>query len=589
MSVDIKRLLNKRGWSGKEVGQALLLSLTDRYIQILQGNPDPEPLFTQAQLNKMMQSITDSYEGGIYNRYIGVHNWLMQYQAVANAHLQQLQGAINSLVTAISTASATEEEFLLYEKLPVIMTQKQYDEIRAQRIEEQFTGEDGEELQDTITQLVIAMISFCVKDVSANPRKASPFKAIRKKYMQEKVTDPHILSRYNEVWDRGYYLFRDGRRSDQMTEEEWSKGAATPEVGQALKDMEERGDLFDPTNGMAEQAPAELAANAILRRQHISRHITKEGADFSSLPFSWVLYDDPPEDLCKWDILEELTEAESYYPAMIAEEQASGEYLEELTAFKNEFSEAVEAALKEIDKILGEPISKIPLEEWGSTLHSWRQLYEIDFPGMRDLIEADTSVFSGNYRALGNGIAILKEAAFPAFQKDRGIDERGYYIEPEAGSRLSSSIGLESFTPANEDYILRLEDFERKRQLIEDSIYWLKGFNFVIETLADVVDIPNFIIFKQGINPALDRIDAMNGLVDILTKQIRHTYYPSKEAKETKLQVLSDVFYHFKGDEIEPPEEVKDRAKKAISDLKIFDANDGQLMQLFAPPVREED
>lgn len=66
-----------------------------------------------------------------------MQNWLMQYQAVANAYLQQAQGIINSLVSVIATATTAENELIYIEQLPCIMTQKQYDDYRAQRIEEQ--------------------------------------------------------------------------------------------------------------------------------------------------------------------------------------------------------------------------------------------------------------------------------------------------------------------------------------------------------------------------------------------------------------------------------------------------------------------
>ena len=589
MSVDIKRLLRKRGWSGREVGQALLLSLTDSYVQATQGNPNPEPLFTQAQFTRMTQSITDPVEGAIYNRHIGVNNWLMQYQAVANAHLQQLQGNINALVTSIATSAAAEEEILLYGKLPVIMTQQQYDDLVAKRIEEQFKSEDGEELRDTITQMVFSVIGRLATELSTNPKGTNPLKAVRKKYLQEKVTDPRILNAYNKAYDRGYYLFPDGRRSDQMSEDEWIDAAITPELVQKLRDMEESGELTDPTHGMGD-SPSSWAVKNLSRKENISRYIRTEGADFSFFPFSWRLYEEPPEDLCKWDILEDVHETQDYYPALFYEEGTTdADYLEDLIAFKKEFPEAVDVALKVIDKCVGEPVSQIPVEEWGSVMYSWRDLYELDFPGMRSLLEDAHSIFNGNYRALANGVAILQPNTSPLYRKDHILDKQGFYIEPTVGTRLSTALGLGRFTPANADYVEALEEIETRRSRIESDIYWLKGYDFIIERLAEILDIQNFTVFKIGLQPCLDRLEALNGMVKALAKQIRGTIHPSEEAKETKLQVLQDVFYHFKGSEIEPPEDVKDQVKEALSDLKIFDRNDGQLMLFFTPPEREED
>ena len=152
--------------------------------------------------------------------------------------------------------------------------------------------------------------------------------------------------------------------------------------------------------------------------------------------------------------------------------------------------------------------------------------------------------------------------------------------QPRVAMILGSGLG---------DYVEALEEIETRRSRIESDIYWLKGYDFIIERLAEILDIQNFTVFKIGLQPCLDRLEALNGMVKALAKQIRGTIHPSEEAKETKLQVLQDVFYHFKGSEIEPPEDVKDQVKEALSDLKIFDRNDGQLMLFFTPPEREED
>lgn len=588
MSVDIKRLLNKKGWTGREVGQALLLNLTDRYEQTLKGTPDPEPLFTQDQISQMMQTIVDPVEGAIYNRHVGLHHWLMQYHAVANAFLQQLQGDINALVATINTATAAEEELLLYQQLPVIMTQKQYDEYVTGQIEKQLKDKSGEDRQYTAVQMVSFVLSYLVGELAAHPKKANPLKGIRKKYLLEKITDPHVLNVCNKVFNRGYYLFPDGRRSDQMSDEEWEKAILTPEVLQALKDMEKNGDIFAPA-GNRESSPAEMATEYLKDKKQIWKYMCREDADFSFLPCSWTLCEEPLEDLCKWDIIEEITEAGDYYPALFSEGESDAVvYLEELRAFKKEFAEAVDVALKIIDKKLKAPISRLPEEEWSSTQYSMRHLYEIDFPGMRDMIEDSFFIFGDNIRALTNGIAILQANDFPEMCSERILDENGYYIEPKVGSRLSASLGLECFTPANEDYIFLLEEVERQRRNIERNIYWLKAFDHVIARLAALLDIPGFVVFQSGLEPCLDRIDALNGIIEALAEQIKNTLYPNMAAKEAKLQVLSDVFYHFAGDEIGLTDEAKDSINEAIADLSIFELNDGGLMLMFLMPEEEE-
>ena len=48
---DIKRLLNKKGWTGRELGQIELANTAYMFSQQIQGK-DPTPLVTQGSLEK---------------------------------------------------------------------------------------------------------------------------------------------------------------------------------------------------------------------------------------------------------------------------------------------------------------------------------------------------------------------------------------------------------------------------------------------------------------------------------------------------------------------------------------------------------
>lgn len=604
MNTDIKKLLNKKGWTGREVGRAVLMSITDAYKQSLLGNPDPKPLFSQAQLNKMVRSITDSREGQYYNRHLGVQNWLMQYQAVANAYLQQAQGIINSLVSVIATATTAENELIYIEQLPCIMTQKQYDDYRAQRIEEQLRGPDGDDsIGFDVFSLLLELLSFYRDQLHKEPRKANPLKAVRKEYQQREVTSAYILDHYNEAMCNGYYTLPDGRRSDQMTDEEWREAVSPSAARKAVEEALEAGYAIEGLDeSITGQTLATLDEKRILNRQKLifNGATDKEADEIQSkqdeklglnLPCEWHIYPGRPEGLTKWDIIED-GEIWELFPALNRADISDEEYMEEAAAFREEFPALVEALLSDLDKLLGAPadgksFKELPLSEWRYTVYLWRELYRIDFPGFRAGIEDDGVIFDGNYRANANGIAILQPSQHLRFRG--GIDENGYYVEPECG-RFSTVLGLESFTPANEEeYIERMEDIERKRHTLEDCIYILKGYDCIIEMLAEYLDIPDFRIFKAGITASLDRIDALNGMIAMLHGRIRDTHYTDEEAKQRKLQVLKDLFYHFRGREIElEPEAVKAARDEIFSELKGFEANDGHLIGLFTPPVREE-
>ena len=165
--------------------------------------------------------------------------------------------------------------------------------------------------------------------------------------------------------------------------------------------------------------------------------------------------------------------------------------------FKKEFSELVTAMLSDMDKryFKGEKVqtSKLPVKEWGSTNISWRRLYELDFYGERAKAESDTSIFNANKRALFNGVAIVRPSDL--LNKSRRIDEQGFYIEPEIQSSLEN-FSLEAFFTEAEDYATNIEVMETSRETFLDSYYFIIGYNYTIDRIAAVYDVPELEVFK---------------------------------------------------------------------------------------------
>jgi hypothetical protein len=59
MARDIKSLLSKKGWTGEEVGKAVIASLIN---DAEQGSKPHNPLFSQADLERMEDSLTQPAE-----------------------------------------------------------------------------------------------------------------------------------------------------------------------------------------------------------------------------------------------------------------------------------------------------------------------------------------------------------------------------------------------------------------------------------------------------------------------------------------------------------------------------------------------
>lgn len=577
---DIKRLLNKKGWTGKELGILELTNMATLFRQRMSGNQNPTPLVTKGQFQKMLSSITDSTQGEIYNGYISIHEWLSLFYNIALANEQQAQLRFKSLSSYIIEASIAEDTYSYIESLPVIMTEKQYNEAVEEGRRQWMKEEDGTPRGDGVLALIFRAFEYYAKKLEKEPTKANPLKPIRKKYLSQTVESPLILSRFNEATGNGYYVLEDGRRSDQMTDEEWEEAATTPKMGITAKERATQR-LIDRAN---------IIYNGGTNWDADEAQEKKDYETGLAAPAKFVLYDKPPADLTKWDFLSDSCAVYEVYSASLGGmSETPGEYIAEAEDFIAEFKELVELLLKDIDSKFckGNPgLSALPVEKWGTTVFGWEQLYEKDFYGFRAETDQPDIIWDGNRRAQMNGIAILKPTSF----SEKRLDENGYYVPPQIRKTLNEH-SLEAFFSDADGYADRADEIEEGREALLDSYYFIMGYNTAIDMIASHYDVPELSAFKLDLEGITAKIDAINSIVPMLYLRIKETQYEDQELKERKLQVLKDFFppLDYKSSTI--PQDNIDRVKQLFEGFQAFKGEEsisGLMFYRKAPSESEE-
>jgi hypothetical protein len=191
----ITSLLNKKGWTGRELGRLELTNMAIQFKQVTNGE-EAKPLFSEGELQSMLSSIKDAYQGKIYNGYISIHEWLGRQYNIAQTNLQELQSALQALNSYLMDFTFSEEIYEYLNYLPYIITQKQYDELKEERIESYCKDEDGKELYIDVYTMLDRAIDFCIRQYNRFPKQSNPLKAILKKYEKEPVESERIRSIY---------------------------------------------------------------------------------------------------------------------------------------------------------------------------------------------------------------------------------------------------------------------------------------------------------------------------------------------------------------------------------------------------------
>lgn len=574
---DIAKILNKKKWTGRELGRLELTNMALGYKNALTGQGSESPIVSRAQLEKMLSSLDDREQIRIYNGYIGIHRWISVQYNVAQTQIQQAQLQYRTLSEYITDAVLAEHVFQYIEQLPAIMTQKQYDDLVKERREASFKDDEGNELYYNIFNILEKAIHYYVNLLQSNPKKANPLKTIRKKYIAQPVKSSVILDAWNEVMGRGYYTLEDGsgRRSDEMTEDEWKKAIAAPAIKAALLHQKATdGNGFEWTREIAEERLLERSKVIFEGGTEADADKAQEKSDVEkgySIPVKWHYYETPPEDLTKWDVLEQDALLECYAGLFAGADETEGEYNEEAKDFFAEFEELVTVVLKDIDAhfFKGEKgLEGIRKEDWGTTCYSARQLYDVDFFGVREDTEDDTTVFDGNGRALFNGIAIFRPSTL--INKSPRMDENGYYTEPEITGYLSNYT-LEAFFSDAEDYAENIKVVESARRLLAESYYYVRGYNTILDLIAEYFDVPEISVFKMYVEGIEKKIENFNDRVPVLYRMIYDTRYEDEELKSKKLQVLKDFFQPIKYKSFTIPADNLEAAKNGIKSFKAFE------------------
>ena len=131
---------------------------------------------------------------------------------------------------------------------------------------------------------------------------------------------------------------------------------------------------------------------------------------------------------------------------------------------------------------------------------------------------------------------------------------------------------------------------ESSRNTFLDSYYFVLSFNYVIEKIAEIYEVPELKVFVLPIEKEIgSRMDAFNALVPVLYRQIRDTDYSDKELQAKKMQVLKDYFQPVDYKALSIPEENKREIDQLLEGFQAFkkDETQSQLFGLMNRPSGE--
>ena len=383
MATNIKNLLKKGKLTGHEVGQLMIKDLAKSYKNILENKGD-EGLLTFEDKMLLVDGLKKSEDIKRYNEFRHVHEFLITAPILFSLYEKTASNAFWKIYHLLREAQQAEREYTQEKHhTPCIVTQKQYDDLK----QADFNKKIG--WSYSVENLLLYSVDYYFDQYKAG--KKTPFDKYFTASKEQPITNPRIKENYWE--DNGYYTLPDGRKSKDMSREEWVE---------ALNEYEAYAGMIEATRG------GELTGEEILINKQIRDEADKP-------PLEWTSDNTAPEDATMFDVLEYLS---GFYSSEETDNQDT------IFEFMTDFPDLYNAIWEHITKMKGLFFLKeIPKEQYFDTdLIKCKDLYDNNILDFREYLETLTLEDT-------NGIAILQQSG--ATYPKHNIDENGYYKEKD--------------------------------------------------------------------------------------------------------------------------------------------------------------
>ena len=584
MALNINRLLNKKAWTGAEVGKALIASFAHDVRN--KGNKDKEPLFTQAEFNRMTDSLQTEQQIGAYLVYEKIYSGCIDSFNRSESFTQQFLHGYYRLLTELDRVMQAAQALKAVEEYPLILSKAQYERILAAEQEKK------KSIETTFNHILFDYLEYCIANIAEAPE------AIRKAIeacKKEAVSNSRILDNYNADMGEGYYILPDGTESRSCSNEEWQQALQRAYIKehnlpkditeQELKDyvfnynaaryLQVIELLFKGKDALLEWAKEQGFDTEELEQSDIEdfveRVLEHEGsyakgtiADTLSTGSleresycKWVDIKEAPEGLTKYDIIAE-PELLNRYSGGFSDDTPEEQQLEEFTADYPALYKALTAELKKALKIKSKPAT--------DKIYTWGELADIGLGFYPSYIEVtDTDIIDyycatdteeekqKRQRAAFRGIAVIAEGSGYNYNIDKAT---GDYIEPvNPYTQVMSldSIGIED--------AMQIEGYTSI--LIAPAAKYLLAYNAFLDILAVSYDIPDIEAGKADLSGLESRIDAYNNLLYMAFEGMAG----SKEEKRRKRKLLQDYFSPIDWNSLKPTSEAIEEVTKQLNDL----------------------
>lgn len=599
---NIDRLLKKKGWTGAELGKLLIASMLN---DIKTGGDPARALFSQKDFENMEKTLTTDRDFMEYGVYTSLYHGLTDAYNRGQGLYQQFYNGFTRLMTEATECFNADNALKALNNTPLIMTESQYNRLEAE------ARAELEAFKESFCSILFQCLDYFLEHEEEAPD------AIKKALEATKSVDAKksvFLQYYNRFYGEGYYQLPDGARSDKLTSEEWQKAIQeyylkTHELivnGEKAGYWETLTDfnqsrlltlyelLFKGSDNLkdfyrektGEELPEEETEELLDALEELANGTHTDNKYLSKLlPYldhdnngEWHYYEEAPEGLSLYDLLDLYTEA---YRGYFNHIDAS---LDEKTAHKLLKKDAPELykALKSFIEATVAKAKGLKANQLYKDIVSWGELAKLHFLNYEELTEPDTEGIidaflkdedttrskSYYYRASFKGIAVIKKP------HSSQVDANGDYIEEDSPLHF-----FQSLYSLEEDEVKQAEILDYGNKLFKPALRFMYAYNALLGIIGKEYDLPDLQEVAQiDISLFESNIAGYNGYIYIFY----HEAYGSKEERDRKRAIIKECFPIVDVETLKPTQEAIDAVDAELRELGVSSKASKKLRPLDA-------
>jgi hypothetical protein len=586
-SKQVNRLLKKKGWTGAEIGKLLIASFLNDIQQY--GKEEKKLLFSQSDFEEMESTLTSDRDFLVYGVYKNLYSGIIDSYNRGQGLYQQFYNGFYRLLNNFQNVQYADELQRSLDFTPLIMTESQYKRLKADAIQKL------REQKDSYYSLIFFLLE---KFLDAGEETPEPIKRAIETTKKEPAKNKIFSSSYNELMGEGYYSLPDGRRSDQMTKEQWHKALKqenlkdqdlTIELESTIEDLakdikefaqtrftkscklffkgadairefvlKKTGETLGNTDEEIEEALSDVMNQKEEPRYRSSADKIKKALGYDTLG-EWHVYEELPEGLTSFDLLEQIIDSAQY---------VNTDPKKHLKTFKTDYPELYKTLNAYIEENIPQARG-LKSDQLYKEIISWGELADAGIIGYKDRIQPNekeivqiwtegentTESKTKRFRENNGGIAILKNPS------KSQIDENGDYVEENPLNDFFQSQNLYS-----------LEDDEEAQQsiyryihnLIYPAIRYLYAFNALMKILEEVYDVENL---AEGTRLSTTYIELeMENYNDSLYR-FYFAVYGNEVEKRKKRTIIKEIYHPLETGALLPTKEAIEEVKAELIKL----------------------